>query len=265
MSSKETTYGYSRSHRMVEIASILAVFVLLLAFAVRIATTIESGRGWLTLAVTVVVSYLASDVLSGVVHWAGDTIGNEDVPFLGPNFIRPFREHHVDQKDISRHDFIETNGNNCIVILGPLAIAFLLMPSVQGVGFFVATFVALLALFVVMTNQFHKWAHSDTPPRAARVLQRWRRILTPRHHDKHHAVPHDRHYCITVGWMNPVLNQLRFFRTMEWMIARVWPAVLHLEERKRYAAELLARAQEDAARASGIPGTAAPSLPSASS
>jgi len=265
VSSKETKYGYSRSHRMVEIASIVAVSGLLLAVAVRVPTTIESGRGWLTLAVTVVVSYLASDVISGVVHWAGDTIGSEDVPFLGPNFIRPFREHHVDQKDISRHDFIETNGNNCIVILGPLAVAFLLMPSEQSIGFFAATFVALLALFVVMTNQFHKWAHSDTPPRAARVLQRWGLILTPRHHDKHHAVPHDRHYCITVGWMNPVLNQLRFFRSLEWMIARIWPTVLHLEERKRHAADLLARAQEEAARAAGIPGAALPSLPSASS
>jgi len=264
VSSKETKYGYSRSHRMVEIASIVAVLGLLLAFAVRIVTTIESGRGWLTLAATVAVSYLASDVISGVVHWAGDTIGNEDVPFLGPNFIRPFRQHHVDQKDISRHDFIETNGNNCIVILAPLAVAFLLMPSEQTVGFFAATFVALLALFVVMTNQFHKWAHSDTPPGAARLLQRCRLILTPRHHDKHHTIPHDRHYCITVGWMNPMLNHLRFFRTLEWTIARVWPAVLHLEERKRYAAELLARAQEEAARAAAIPSAAAPSVPSGS-
>ena len=223
---------------MVEIASIVAVLGLLLAFAVRIVTTIESGRGWLTLAATVAVSYLASDVISGVVHWAGDTIGNEDVPFLGPNFIRPFRQHHVDQKDISRHDFIETNGNNCIVILGPLAVAFLLMPSEQTAGFFVATFVALLALFVVMTNQFHKWAHSDTPPRAARVLQRWSLIQTPRHHDKHHAVPHDRHYCITVGWMNPVLNKLHFFRGMEWVVAQFRPHWLYIEERTRHAAAL---------------------------
>ena len=58
------------------------------------------------------------------------------MPFLGPNFIRPFRHHHLDQKDITRHDFIETNGNNCIVTAGPLALAFALMPASVGFGFF---------------------------------------------------------------------------------------------------------------------------------
>ena len=61
-----------------------------------------------------------------MVHWAGDTLGDETTPFLGKNFVMPFRQHHVDPKDIARHDFIETNGNNCIVVLAPLASAYLL-------------------------------------------------------------------------------------------------------------------------------------------
>lgn len=231
---------------MAELACIVGVIGLLVAFAVRIERTVDSAGGWLGLGTTVVVAYLASDALSGLVHWAGDTIGHEGVPFLGPNFIRPFREHHVDQADIARHDFIETNGNNCIVIVGPLALALLLMPAHLGLGFFTAAFVGFLALFVVATNQFHKWAHSERPPRAARLLQRCGVILSPRHHQKHHAAPHDRHYCITVGWMNPVLNRIRFFRMLEWLIARVRPTWLHIEERRRYAAERLARAQDEA-------------------
>ena len=229
-----TRYGYSRSHRAIEALSITAVFGLLLGFCVRVPAAIHSSFGWIGLGITVLAAYIASDVISGIVHWAGDTIGHEQVPFLGPNFIRPFREHHTDQKDITRHDFIETNGNNCIVVLAPLFGAYLLAPR-GGFGFFAAAFVAFLGLFVVATNQFHKWAHDDSPPRVARPLQRWGLILSPQHHDIHHAAPHDKHYCITAGWMNPVLNGLHFFRGLEWLIARFRPTWLHIEERTRFA------------------------------
>jgi hypothetical protein len=246
VSAQGTKYGYSRRHRAAEIACIAGVMGLLVAFGVRIGQTIDSRTGWVALGSTIFVAYLASDALSGLVHWAGDTIGDEKVPFLGPNFVRPFREHHVDQKDIARHDFVETNGNNCIVIIGPLTLAFLLLPSHPGGGFFAATLVAFMSLFVVATNQFHKWAHTDDPPRVVRILQRMGLILSPEHHQKHHAVPHDRHYCITVGWMNPILNGLHFFRALEWLVARFRPTWLHLEERTRYAAEVLAASRKDA-------------------
>lgn len=226
--------------------SIVAVFGLLIAFGIRVGRSIGTPAGWVQLAITLLLAYIASDVISGIVHWAGDTIGSERVPFLGPNFIRPFREHHLDQKDITRHDFIETNGNNCIVVVLPLLAAYLLSP-LAGFGFFAATFVAGLGLFVVATNQFHKWAHADAPPRFARSLQRWGLILSARHHDIHHAAPHDKHYCITVGWMNPVLNGLRFFRTLEWLVARVRPTWLHIEERTRYAAARAATAAQNVA------------------
>jgi len=231
----QTKYGYSRRHRAIEIASISAVLGLLLGFGVTAARTIETPSGWVNLIITGLTAYVASDLLSGMVHWAGDTIGHEQVPFLGPNFIRPFREHHFDQKGITHHDFIETNGNNCILMLGPVVVAFLLMPRRESFWFFTATFVGFMALFAVATNQFHKWAHADEPPAAARWLQRWGLILSPRHHDIHHAAPLDKHYCITVGWLNPLLNRIRFFRTAEWLIARVRPAWLHIEERTRTA------------------------------
>lgn len=39
-------------------------------------------------------------------HWSADTYGSP--------LVRTLREHHADQPDITRHDFIETNGDVCI-------------------------------------------------------------------------------------------------------------------------------------------------------
>ncbi len=258
MNSKtKTAYGYARGHRTLETLCIVVVFALLAGFCVQITRTIHSSGGWVNLVLTGLTAYVATDVLSGVVHWAGDTVGTERLFFVGPHFIRPFREHHTDQKAITRHDFIETNGNNCIVMSAPLSIAFVLMPDHESFGFFTSTFVAFMGVFVVATNQFHKWAHGDHPPATARVLQRWGLILSPRHHEIHHAAPHDKHYCITVGWMNPVLNGLRLFRALEWVVGRVGPTWLHIEERMRFAAQKAAdidRAARNGATPANSPG-----------
>lgn len=248
-----TSYGYSRKHRALELLCIITVGGLLLGFLVQVPRTIGTAGGWVNLVLTGLTAYVTSDVMTGIAHWSGDTLGHEGVWFFGPNFIRPFREHHVDQKAITRHDFIETNGNNCIGMCPPLAVALLLLPGHEGFGFFACTFVAFVSLFMVATNQFHKWAHADRPPAGARWLQRWGLILSPAHHEVHHARPHDRHYCITVGWMNPVLNSLRFFRAAEWLIARIVPSWLHIEERQRFVASQQAQASAAAAAVPPLP------------
>ncbi len=232
-----------------EVISITLVLATLVMMAIRVERTIESTGDWIYFGFTALTGYLTADFLSGVVHWAGDTLGDETTPVIGKNFVMPFRQHHVDPKEISTHDFIETNGNNCIVVLAPLAFAYLVMPDETGFWFFLSTLMGFLALFIVATNQFHKWAHSDTPPRAAVLLQRWGLILSPDHHNIHHALPHDRQYCITVGWMNPLLNRIQFFRGVEALVAAVRPDWLYLEERALFVADVASAAS--AAEAAG--------------
>ena len=81
--------------------------------------------------------------------------------------------------------------------------------------FYACVVIAFTALFVFCTNQFHKWAHTKNPAGWVRLLQRAGLILSPEHHAVHHAAPRDKYYCITVGWMNPLLDKIRFFRFLE--------------------------------------------------
>jgi len=88
------------------------------------------------------------------------------------------------------------------------------MPESSLLAFSVVCF-AFVAAATVATNQFHKWAHQENPSSFARWLQRKRLVLEPAHHKLHHTQPFNVNYCITNGWLNPLLNKLKFFRRLE--------------------------------------------------
>ena len=73
------------------------------------------------------------------------------------NFIRPIREHHIDPTAMTRHDFIETNGDNFMVIILPLGyMAFNLSfhTDDQIIHFYAwYCYLFLFSIFISMTNQ----------------------------------------------------------------------------------------------------------------
>jgi len=209
------------AHRALEVAGI-AVFALLECYVALRSVAGASGVGaWVVLVGAVLCGFVAADFMSGLVHWAFDRYGTVRTPIVGANFIAPFREHHVDPKGITRHDFIETNGNNCIATIPFLAAAASFDPAWGHWALFAAVGLAAMCLFVFGTNQFHKWAHEDTVPPAVAALQRWHLILDKPGHDIHHTPPFDRYYCITTGWLNPLLTRIRFFPHAEAAILRL--------------------------------------------
>jgi ubiquitin-conjugating enzyme E2 variant len=225
---EELLRTYPAGQRAVEILSITAFGLLSLYLFWRlrgISSAGDAGR----LAAAAFIGYLAADLFSGLVHWGFDTWGSIHMPIVGPNWIRPFREHHWDPKAITRHDFVEANGNNCLVSL-PVLIWACFINVETDLGRFAVAFILFLCLGVLLTNQAHKWAHADRVPALVAWLQRAHLILPPDHHDVHHRSPFVRHYCITTGWLNPFLDATRFFRVLERIVKSTTGALPRRED-----------------------------------
>lgn len=212
---------YKNRYRIIEIASILGYLALsaLIAHKVWQGVAFRPSVFWL-LPWIGFAAIIGADLVSGLVHWACDTYGTPKTTFVGPKFIAPFREHHHDPKAMTRHDFVEANGDNCFTTLFVMTPTYLSLDEMQTTWEVVSGLWMLLFTFgVLMTSIAHGWAHSDDCGRIIRFMQRKRIVVSPEHHAKHHIAPHLDHYCITTGWLNPLLDRIRFFRGFEWFIA----------------------------------------------
>jgi hypothetical protein len=174
------------------------------------------------LPVVVLCGILTADFVSGVAHWALDTWGSTETPVFG-FLIRSFREHHVDQTAITRHDFIETNGDNSIPLIPVLFLCSLTNVTAENATW--RSFIVALCLFVSFTNQFHKWSHETRPAPIGRWLMKRSLVLTPAGHRVHHKGEFDKSYCITTGWLNPPLDAINFWRHAEALVTLLTGAI----------------------------------------
>lgn len=189
------------------------VFALCVYFSVN--RLYELELLWLVV-LAIPIAHLSGDLVSGFVHWAADTYGSENTPVVGQSLIKPFRMHHLYPRDICVHNLVSTVGNTCILAVPVLALClYLLWITDHGLLAFIILCTTLMAAATVATNLFHKWAHQESPSKGIRLLQRMRLVLDPDHHQLHHTQPFDKHYCITNGWLNPLLNKIGFFRKIE--------------------------------------------------
>lgn len=248
------THGYSPVFRVLEWIAITSATLAILVLAVRLFPAFREHPVWMFIAA--VLSLGAADMASGLAHWGGDTWGSEQWPLIGQTVIRTFREHHVDQLAITRHDAIEVNATSAMLAVPLLAIAHWIAPAHP----FVATVIMWTCIGGIMTNQIHSWSHRSHNPWWIRALQRSRIILSPEAHALHHDKPYADHYCITTGWLNSFFATVKFWRGMEWIITKLTGAIPREEDLKlaaREAAEASAeqhqRDEEHAAPAKRVP------------
>ncbi|VVC92937.1 unnamed protein product, partial [Leptidea sinapis] len=145
---------YSPGKRLQEYVCVVVCCTLCITAGILMAKYLRADASLLLAALAGV---LTADFASGFVHWAADSWGAVDLPIIGKNFLRPFREHHIDPTSITRHDFIETNGDNFAITIPVLArIVWQLLTYDESQitnEFHWISYWYLCCIFVAMTNQ----------------------------------------------------------------------------------------------------------------
>jgi len=199
--------------------NLLSNIVSVLAFACMIVVLIKElvvlALPWTFMLLAGLPGYVLADFVSGFVHFLGDTFGSERTFLIGKTLVYPFREHHTNQLAITQHNFFVTNGNNSLISLPVMLFMHLILFTHAQTNFTLAFIFALLFFLIVSifaTNQIHKWAHMQKPPLLVKLLQNMHLILNPKHHAIHHVAPYTTYFCITKGWLNPIIEKLRIFK-----------------------------------------------------
>lgn len=226
---KELASQYTFGKRVQETVCLGASIVLIIINFCCLVVHFEARYTYSIIAAALL-GIITADFLSGLVHWAADSWGSVDLWLVGKAFIRPFREHHIDPTSITRHDFIETNGDNFAVCLVPMTrMVYKFMtysPQQIRETYNWEMYVFLLVIFVSLTNQIHKWSHTYFGlPRPIVFLQTVHVLLPRRHHRVHHVAPHNTYFCITTGWLNYPFEMISFWPHFESVITALTGAV----------------------------------------
>jgi len=212
---------YTKTKRTMEITSVTIFVILLVVAFMRISGNLYFLRNiWVSLCACVL-SMCIADFFSGIAHWGADTWGSLETPLMGA-IIRSFREHHLAPTAMCHHDLFETNGDNCMMTLPFMLMACLM--NVKGdslYSLFVHNFLVLLCVWVSLTNQIHKWSHTYKLPVYVTLMQGYGIVLSKREHAVHHRNPFDKYYCITNGWLNPLLASIDFWKRLEAVVTFV--------------------------------------------
>lgn len=184
----------------------------------KAAVSLDSIDGVLYSALATASAYVLADLSTGIYHWAVDNYGDANTPIFGAQ-IDAFQGHHRKPWIITKRQF----ANNIHALARPASFAllpFLLLPSNAVLDSFLGSFLA----FVVLSQQFHSWAHCKRKELPAIVLklQHMGLLVSRKMHGIHHRSPYDINYCIVNGMWNPLLDRTNFFGKLESFIFARW-------------------------------------------
>lgn len=173
---------------------------------------------WLAiLFLQILFGWLLADLLSGVLHWLEDNFGNPDWPLIGAWVIAPNRQHHDRPLAFTGGGFVSRNSTTVAAVLVFACPLYLIFGP--------APWLLAATLGGLLTNQVHYWAHTRRHvPALVRAFQSVGIFQSSSHHQRHHARPHDRRYCILTNWINPVADCLGLWAAIERLVPSRWRA-----------------------------------------
>jgi palmitoyl-[glycerolipid] 3-(E)-desaturase len=166
-------------------------------------------------------SWIVADLGSGILHWAVDNYGNGRTPIMG-SIIAAFQGHHAAPWTITQRGFANNVYKLCLPF-GFVPISILTIMSTTTAFHLdpkIVLFVTSFCVLEILSQEFHKWSHrtKHENPIWVQKLQSVGFTVGPIPHVKHHQEPFDGNYCIISGFCNKPLDNMGFFRRLEYWI-----------------------------------------------
>lgn len=167
---------------------------------------------------TILLAWLMADFISGLVHWWEDRaiVGASRFEFI--NGVRDDNERHHKYPGY----FLRLSWWGNINTTAPAAWSLAALLWWLGAP----AFAVYTLLFLGIGNLVHRWAHESESrlPYFVKIIQKTGLMISLEHHREHHYGENGRpvgrlesrvRYCVMSNWLNPALDKIKFFSTLD--------------------------------------------------
>ena len=168
----------------------------------------------LEIAAKLIACLVIADLISGFVHWLEDAYGDPKWPITGRTITQANILHHFNPRHFTQHSWFSSARVLMVITAACLGVAYLVV--------MLNWMTWVVAVIAVNSNEVHKWSHRRPKenPRIVRWFQATGVLQSSAQHAKHHRDDKNTDYCVVTNYSNPVLEGVRFWRGLEWLIHR---------------------------------------------
>ncbi len=182
---------------------------------------------YLMFAIKLFLLILLTDFVTGFVHFWIDQYGREEMPIVGKSVIHLNINHHKNPMDMTNRSYLQLTWSSWVLGFVILLLWFLSFGKLDWE-------IVFLVVYGSQGNIIHKWAHQTKSQNGSVItlLQKWKIIPNKHQHRHHHNAPFDTFFCVQTIFLNPVLEKIRFWDGLIWVLTKVgFPPATVGEER----------------------------------